>query len=159
MTDILGRLGGGAKTVRGVWQEDRKIGNFKRGYLRPRWSIYQFRGWMVNPSVRIRCWGDSGEGGGARATVQVSCIPNMVMTQWLRYNHSMSFLYTHAKLSLTCTPSDNGDMGTFMWFLFRLHPCPFLLILPSPFLLSIISSHLSFQQAWLVWKIKVSLVS
>ncbi len=32
----------------------------KRGYLRPRWSLYRFHGWMVNRSVRIWCWGERG---------------------------------------------------------------------------------------------------
>ncbi len=49
--------GGEAMAVWGVWQGDRKMGTLSSGgYLRPCWSSYQFRGWMVNRPVRIRCW-------------------------------------------------------------------------------------------------------
>jgi len=57
--DVLGRLrtGGKARVVQGGMAGRSEDGHsFKRGYPRPRWSIYQFLGWMVDRWVRIRCW-------------------------------------------------------------------------------------------------------
>ncbi len=68
--------------------EDRH--NFKRGYLRPRWSLYQFRGWMVNRSVRIRCWFERGSLASASCR-RLASFPRRPFQIWYVTHHNSNF--------------------------------------------------------------------